>query len=650
MATACAARFGVQRGDPIVSIVVPAYENWAFTERCIEAIVLCGGDAPAELIVVDDASKDETPDMLARLPGVNVVRNGVNVGFVRGCNRGAGIARGRYLFFLNNDTEIRPGAVDALVRRIERDERIGIVGSRLVYPNGTLQEAGGIIWSDGFAWNYGRLEDGRRPEYNFARDVDYVSGAALLVRRDVFRALGGFDERYEPAYYEDADLCFAVRARGLRVVYEPASVVIHHEGVTAGHDVNAGAKRYYEINRPKFVSKWYEALKRDHHPYEEAALRRAARGRGDRRPAVLVIAEHVVAYGPGVPAGSLGGAMRELVQAGHRVVLLPHDLAGGGEDTARLQDDGVEVLFRDGGDARGLREHLVEALPTVRLALIDGERLCRRYLPAVRAASDVPVVYRAAGAVDVLCAAAADGTLAEADADAERVRAAGAGPVAVGDAVALLAALVPSPAPSGADAPATPHAVSPGTPPDWGAAPARAAGGAAAGAGRYRAAADGTRRDAGARERDRLTAAVGALRSQLERERAAHRLTRRREAEWQLAHDEARGDAVRLAAELERARGEHAAELDRCRELLRHVVIAQAAADGLAAERAAALARAANAEAERDRTLLELGTGGIVAALGAELLELQARLEAEHDPPFELPAGVRLSRPAPELR
>ena len=599
LAAACALRFGAERGEPLVSIIVPVFGNWAFTQRCIEAIVRCGGDAPSELIVIDDASEDETPRRLLRLPGVHVVRNGVNVGFVRGCNRGAAIARGRYIFFLNNDAEIQPGAIDALLRRIERDERIGIAGSRLIYPDGTLQEAGGIIWSDGFAWNYGRLEDVRRPEYAFVRDVDYVSGAALMVRTGLFREVG-FDERYMPAYYEDADLCFEVRRRGLRVVYEPASVVVHHEGVTAGHDVNAGAKRFYEINRPKFVSKWYDVLKRDHRSYDEVTVRRAARGRGDVKPAVLVIAEHVAGYGPDTRAGSLGETVRALVRARHRVVFLPNDLAGGGDETVRLQDDGVEVLYRTEGDARGPREHLVEALSTVRAVLIDGDRLCRRYLPAVRAAAGVPVIYRATGAVDLACATAADGTVAETAADADRIRSGGDGPVVVGDAVALIEMLFPAvrpPEPPPRSAPAAIRLETEAAP----AAPAGAAPG-----------------DAG-RERDRLTVAVAAARAELERELAAHRMTRRREVESQLVRDEARAEAARLATELEQARWVLQAEADRSRELLRHVVEAQAAADALAAEHAAAVRRAANAEAERDRTLLELNeAGGIAAALAAE--------------------------------
>ena len=395
-AAAYAERFRYPVTAPLVSVIVPVYDNWEATERCLASVLSCDAEIAIELIVVDDASTDETPEKLSRLPGVNVLRSPVNVGFVNGCNRGAAIARGRYLFFLNNDTHLYADSIAALVCRIEADDDIGIVGSKLVYPDGTLQEAGGIIWSDAFAWNYGNSDDVDRPEYNFARDVDYVSGAALLVRADLFRELGGFDERYAPAYYEDADLCFAARAHGMRVVYEPSSVVTHHEGLTAGRDVTAGMKRFYEINRPKFESKWYGVLQREHYAYSEANVRRAARRCGPAKPALLVVGRTISPDAGG--SNRLRTLSSGFAAAGRRVVCLPHDLAGAEPWTSRLQNAGIEVLFRSGGDERSWHEHLAEALATVDVALIGGSELCRRYLPAIRAQRDIPVLYDASEA------------------------------------------------------------------------------------------------------------------------------------------------------------------------------------------------------------------------------------------------------------
>ena len=164
----------------------------------------------------------------------------MNVGFLRSCNRGASEARGRLLLFLNNDTEVQPGWCDELVRTFADMPSAGIVGSKLVYPDGKLQEAGGIIWRDGSGWNYGKFDDASRPEYCYRREVDYVSGAALAIPRELFRQLHGFDERYTPAYFEDTDLAFKVREAGRAVVYQPLSVVVHYEGVSSGTDRRRG--------------------------------------------------------------------------------------------------------------------------------------------------------------------------------------------------------------------------------------------------------------------------------------------------------------------------------------------------------------------------------------------------------------------------
>ena len=190
------------------------------------------------------------------------------------------------MLFLNNDTRVTPGWLEALVRCLDEAPNAGLVGAKLIYPDGRLQEAGGIVFSDASGWNYGRFDDPDDPRYAFRREVDYCSGAAILLRTDLFRRLGGFDTRYAPAYYEDTDLAFAVRAAGYKVYYEPASTVVHFEGITSGTDTSTGIKRFQPINHEKFRDKWKLALARQPAPGTPIAMRVVAsrdEARADRR-------------------------------------------------------------------------------------------------------------------------------------------------------------------------------------------------------------------------------------------------------------------------------------------------------------------------------------------------------------------------------
>ena len=254
------------------SIVIPAFNQGRYTRDCLEQLRRTLPDSfNGEVIVVDDGSTDFTPAMLAALaqdwPVLKVLRNRQNFGFIDSCNRGAQAATGAFLIFLNNDTLPQPGWFLPLLQLFERYADAGAVGGKLIYPDGTLQEAGGIIFSDGSGWNFGRNDSAiDHPLYNHVREVDYCSGALLATRREVFLSLDGFDTRYQPAYYEDTDYCFKVRQRGLKVYYQPESVVIHFEGISSGTDITSGIKQYQAINKQKFVDKWQQALKRQMPP------------------------------------------------------------------------------------------------------------------------------------------------------------------------------------------------------------------------------------------------------------------------------------------------------------------------------------------------------------------------------------------------
>jgi GT2 family glycosyltransferase/SAM-dependent methyltransferase len=338
----------VPRSDePLVSVIVPVHGKWPYTRQCLRFL---GGhlvSVPFEVIVVDDASPDDSAEKLAACEGVRLVRTERNLGFVGACNLGAEHAKGEYLFFLNNDAEVTESWLDILVDTMRSDERIGLVGAKLVYPDGRLQECGGIVWSDGSGWNYGRNSDPGGAEFNVLRDVDYCSGAAILVRADVFRQVGGFDTRYAPAYYEDTDLAFAIRAAGYRTVVQPKAVVVHHEGVSNGTDLSTGVKKHQELNRQVFVEKWKDTLQAEHLPKASPTNLWLARQRGTRGhhgPLVLV-KDHQVPR-PDFDSGSvrLRRILEQLVDLGCRVVFFPANHAALQPYTTELQQLGITVL------------------------------------------------------------------------------------------------------------------------------------------------------------------------------------------------------------------------------------------------------------------------------------------------------------------
>lgn len=331
---------------PRASLIIPTCGQFSYTHHCLAALRACGDSTPFEVILIDDEPEGDTADRLEGYCHLRVIRNRRNLGFVHSCNRGAAQARGEFLVFLNNDTQVQPGWLDSLRDTFDRLPQAGLVGSRLIYPDGRQQEAGGIVFRDGSAWNYGQLDDPDRPEYSYLREPDYVSGAALAIRRDLFEQLGGFDPHYAPAYYEDTDLAFRVRAAGQRVYYQPGSRVLHFEGVTAGRDGDAGAqtgmKRFQAINQHQFLDRWREVLAG--HGARGEDLERQKERQVRRR--ALVVDLYVPT--PDQESGSLRlvNLFALLGEVGCKVTFAAANLEAPEPYVADLQRQGVEVLYR----------------------------------------------------------------------------------------------------------------------------------------------------------------------------------------------------------------------------------------------------------------------------------------------------------------
>jgi GT2 family glycosyltransferase/ubiquinone/menaquinone biosynthesis C-methylase UbiE len=341
---------------PLVSVIVPVYGKLEFTLQCLRSIAAQPPKVDFEVIVVDDCSPDESATVLSSVQGLRVVSNARNIGFIGSCNHGAREATGEYLCFLNNDTEVHPGWLDELVRTFAIFPHTGFAGSKLIYPDGTLQEAGGILWQDGSAWNFGRGQSPDLPAFNYAREVDYCSGASIMVPASLFTELGGFDEHYMPAYCEDSDLALKIRSRGYRVIYQPMSVVVHHEGITSGTDTGHGTKAYQVTNGAKLFERWKHRLA-THQPNgvnpDNAKDRRM-------KHRVLVL-EHCTPT-PDQDAGSVSvfNMLLLLREMDFQVTFIAEDNFLYMPDyTVMLQRAGIEVLYAP--YIRSVAQHLQEA-------------------------------------------------------------------------------------------------------------------------------------------------------------------------------------------------------------------------------------------------------------------------------------------------
>jgi GT2 family glycosyltransferase len=374
--------------SPLVSIIIPVYGKWNFTRTCLTALHGTASKVPFEIVVVDDKSPDASLRRLRRLHGIKVVALPENKGYVGACNAGIEAAGGELIVFLNNDTRVTPGWLDPLVERLQ-DPTIGLAGAKLIYPDGTLQDAGGIVFSDGSAWNYGKHQLATAHDYVYMRDADYVSGACTIVRRETLDQLGGgLDPLFAPAYYDDTDLAFGVRSLGLRVVYEPRSVVVHDEGVSHGTDENKGVKRYQVVNQAKFVSKWTDALAeqcdRDPEVVPWAARRRAGQD-------IVVVIDDIIPT-PDVDSGSVRrfASLIGLKKLGYHVILAP-DSAGRTEPHASaLLAHGVEILdpLNDlQEELAPLRDHIAAVILARAPVAVNHLADIRRLLP------DVPIIF-----------------------------------------------------------------------------------------------------------------------------------------------------------------------------------------------------------------------------------------------------------------
>jgi GT2 family glycosyltransferase/ubiquinone/menaquinone biosynthesis C-methylase UbiE len=281
--------------NPVISIIIVLYNKAELSFSCFKSIEQ-NADLPVEIIIVDNNSNDLTAKLLDKLNVSKIIRNNDNLHFLKACNQGLEFVSTSYVLLLNNDTEISKGTLSRALKTINENQKNGAVGAKLIRHDGSLQEAGNIIWYDGSCLGYGRGDNPNLPKYNFKRIVDYCSAAFLLTRTSLFKRHSGFDTRFSPAYYEETDYCLWLQKEGFYVVYDPNLVVKHFEFGSTSFDIST---KLMENNRKVFVDKHNITLK-NHFENNNINIEKA------RFAATLKIKKRILYIDDRIPHSSLG--------------------------------------------------------------------------------------------------------------------------------------------------------------------------------------------------------------------------------------------------------------------------------------------------------------------------------------------------------
>jgi GT2 family glycosyltransferase len=376
--------------DPSISVIVPVFNQWTFTVRCLNSVrEHSDPDIPYEIIVADDSSTDETPGMLKQIAGIKIIRQAKNVGFLRNCNNAARSARGTYIIFVNNDTLVTRGWMRSLFDTAERDKAVGLVGAKLLYPDGKLQEAGGIVFRDlnVSAKRFGWQRDPEGYEFNYVKEVDYCSGACILVRKDIFNRLNGFDEQFAPAYYEDTDLAFSVRNLGYKVVYQPDAEVIHFESKSHSNEASEEKQNLMNAHKLKFHKKWHRVLLTEHDKDRKDLF--LSRDRSHHKKILLYIDRHVPTWDQ--DAGSLVAYdyLKVLSGLGTKVIFWPDDLRKIDPYTKKLQQMGMEIVYGD----EDFKEYIEKYGNYIHAAILSRPAPSIKYIDDIRRHTTATIFY-----------------------------------------------------------------------------------------------------------------------------------------------------------------------------------------------------------------------------------------------------------------
>jgi len=363
---------------PKISIIILTLDQVELLKKNLESIKSKSTYKNYELIIVTN-NHDPNSEMRTFLKTVDcsVFVYDDDYSFAGMNNYGASKASGDYLLFLNDDMEILSSNWLEAFLSLVLIENVGAVGGKLLFRDGKLQEAGCIVWKNGNAWNFGRNQNPDVPEFNYVRDVDYCSGGCLFVSKKIFDKVGKFDRNYDPAYSEDVDLCFSIRKLGYRVLYQPLSVLTHHEGMSQGTDTNSGIKSFQIVNQKKFAEKWKKELEK----HLEDSTENSFIERNRKNGLNILYVDHYLPE-PDKDSGSLRtfNILGIFAHMDNKITFWPDNLHLSQPYTSELQQKGIEVIY----GPHDFEKFLEERKNLFDIAIIARPYIAVKYIDSIK--------------------------------------------------------------------------------------------------------------------------------------------------------------------------------------------------------------------------------------------------------------------------
>eukprot|EP01132_Coremiostelium_polycephalum_P015392 gene15392-18595_t len=376
---------------PLVSIIIAVHNHLDYTYNCLLSILNHTQGIKYEIIVVNDCSSDDTSIfMKEKAHNIVFLENTKNMGFLRSCNKASEVARGKYILFLNNDTQVRPAWLNHMLSVFQNDASTGLVGCKLIYPYGLLQEAGGLVNYLGEPANYGRFDDPNLSKYNYLRQTDYCSGAAVMLSKADFESIGRFDDDFAPAYYEDTDLCFSIRHKlNKKVYYQPLAEIVHFEGVSSGKTIKKGTvKEYQLINSKKFLDKWTLVFK----TFPNTIQASSVADKFNYSQTLLFIDSCLPEYDKASGYTRVYELLKIFRDLKYNIIFLPHDRQKTHPYFEKLTNLGIRLIYPLFPFQNPLDE-LKEIVPNINIAWVSRPELNEIYSPFLKANRQIKWVY-----------------------------------------------------------------------------------------------------------------------------------------------------------------------------------------------------------------------------------------------------------------